>query len=78
MRPVVFAWKNDGSGFYFADSGETFSNIWFQPLCGGKPERITNFSNQKISNLSLSADGRSMIVSRGISTSRVVKINLEN
>src|SRR5690606_14556619 len=75
-RAMTFDWKPDGSGLYFIDNGETFSNVWFQQLNGSEPTKITNFSDQKISNFSLAADGRSMILSRGVSTSRVLKIDI--
>ncbi len=73
----IIEWKPDGSGVYYLDSsGESFSNIWFLPLDREKPLQITNFSDQIISNFSLSPDGRTFAVSRGLAVGNIVKIDL--
>ncbi len=70
-------WKLDGSGVYYVDSsGESFSNIWFLPLNDTKPVQITNFSDQIISNFSLSPNGRTFAVSRGSAVGNIVRIDL--
>ena len=73
----IVEWKHDGSGVYYIDSsGESFSNIWFLPLNGQKPIQITNFSDQIISNFSLSPDGSTFALSRGSAVGNIVKVNI--
>ena len=78
IKAINFDWKADGSGLYIVDDGESFSNIWFAPIDGGKPVRITNFKDQKISNLSLSPDGKTFAVSRGAAIGNIIRIGIQN
>ena len=73
---TVFEWKPDGTGIYFADNGESFSNIWFVPTNNSAPTRITNFADQKISNFSVSPDGKTFAISRGAAIGNVLRIDL--
>jgi len=74
---TVAVWKPDGTGLYLVDRGETVSNIWFAPADGGEARRITNFTDQKISNLAVSPDGKTFAVSRGAAINNLVKITLD-
>ncbi len=70
-------WKRDGSGIYFGHNGESFGNIWFIPIHGQNPIQITKFTDQVISNFSLSTDGKTFAVSRGSIVGNVLKIQLQ-
>src|SRR5690606_9152947 len=73
---ITFEWKPDGSGLYFVDRGETVSNLWFAPVDGSAPTKLTDFTDQKISNFALSPDGKTFALSRGAAVNNVVKITL--
>ncbi|QYO66160.1 winged helix-turn-helix domain-containing protein [Leptolyngbya sp. 7M] len=73
-----FDWKRDGSGIYYGHNGETFGNIWFIPIDGKNPFQITKFTDQVISNFSLSPDGKTFAVSRGSIVGNIIKIQLRN
>ncbi len=70
-----YEWKPDGSGFYYAGSGEGFNNIWFYSLKNKNSYQITNFIDQRINNLSLSPDGKTLAISRGAATGNILKIS---
>lgn len=72
---LFYDWKMDGTGIYYADRGEGFNNLWFLSIKDMKKTRITNLTDQRISNLSVSPDGQSIAISRGASTGSVLKIS---
>ena len=41
-------------------------NIWRQPLSGGPPQKVTNFSDLVISRFALSPDGQWIALCRGV------------
>jgi hypothetical protein len=43
-------------------------NIWRQPLAGGAPQKVTNFSDLAITRFAVSPDGQSIALSRGTVT----------
>ncbi|MEK6325271.1 MAG: protein kinase [Acidobacteriota bacterium] len=69
-----FWWTSDARAFFYADTQNGVANLWSQPVDGGKPVQITNFSSEFISNFALSRDGKRIALSRGHSTSDVVLI----
>jgi Tol biopolymer transport system component/DNA-binding winged helix-turn-helix (wHTH) protein len=72
---ILFEWKPDGSGIYFGDVGESFNNLWFLSLKDMKKTKVTSFGDQKISNFSLSPDGKTFALARGQVTGRVFRIS---
>lgn len=72
---VNFEWERDGSGIYYADPNEAFNNLWFLSLKDFKSKKITDYTDQRIVNMSLSPDGKTMVVARGTQTANVVKIS---
>ena len=71
----LFDWTPDGREIYYVDNGESFNNIWkISPETLVK-EQITNFADQRIANVSLSPDGKTFAVSRGIATGNILKIS---
>lgn len=55
--PWTVRWTPDGRGLTFRQSGDNFSNVWRQPLNGGKPTRLTHFTDQEISDYAWSKNG---------------------
>jgi serine/threonine protein kinase/Tol biopolymer transport system component len=73
--PAPFVrWTPDGRGLVYVDSrgGGGVSNLWFQPVDGGKPQQLTDFKTDQIFGFNWSRDGRQLALTRGIVTSDVV------
>ena len=58
-----FAWAPDGASLFFTSVERM--NIWKWTFSGGEPRKVTNFSDRSILRLAPSADGKSVLVSRG-------------
>lgn len=71
----LFDWLPNGRKMYFVDGGESFNNIWTISPETLETEQITNFADQRISNMSLSPDGKTIAVSRGAATGNILKIS---
>jgi len=68
-------WMPDGRSIaYIVNKGDV-GNIWSQPIDGGPPKQITNFTIERIRSFDISADGKQITVARGIETSDVVLIS---
>lgn len=71
----TFAWKKDGTGIYYPKRAMGENNIWFYSFKNDKIQQVTNFEDQKIVNLSVSPDGKTMAVSSSVVTSNILKIS---
>lgn len=60
----TFAWTPDGKAVGFISNTNGVGNIWQQPVNGGHPVRVTQFTSGSIFNFQWSADGR-LALSRG-------------
>ena len=60
-----FDWAPDGKGLQFSLVRNGASNIWEQPLTGGPPKQITNFTSDFIFYFKWSRDGKTLLMSRG-------------
>ena len=67
-------WTPDGRAVAYIDTKNGVSNIVAQPLDGGPPKQITNFTSDRIFWFDISRDGRQFALSRGTQTSDVVLI----
>ena len=67
-------WTPDGQALVFRDSMSYVSNLWKQPLAGGPPSRLTDFTTETIFNYAFSRDGQRLILSRGRTSINVVLI----
>lgn len=67
-------WTSDGRGIYFIALNDGISNIWRQPIDGGQPAQVTNFTIGRIFNFAFSSDGSRLALSRGTLNSDVVLI----
>jgi Tol biopolymer transport system component/predicted Ser/Thr protein kinase len=68
-------WSPDGKGLQYTLTRKGATNIWEQPLAGGEPHQVTDFTSGRIFAFSWSRDGKQMFVARGSETSDVVLIN---
>lgn len=63
--PPVIRWKPDGRSLTYLSVSNGVSNIWSQQLSGGVPQKLTDFSADRIFSFDWSRDGKRIIYSRG-------------
>ena len=68
-------WARDSHGVQFQVTRNSVSNIWEQPLSGGAPHAITNFTSDRIFGFDWSRDGKQLLLARGQNTSDVILIS---
>ena len=68
------SWTADGQGLTYLDSRDGVGNVWVQPLAGGKPRQLTNFTSDRIYSFAWSRDGKQLLLARGSSSSDIVLI----
>ncbi len=73
-RSRTIRWSNDGKALVFAISTDNVDNLWRQPISGGEPTPITNFTSSRIFRFSPLVDG-GFAISRGDETSDAVLIS---
>ncbi|MDQ3754584.1 MAG: protein kinase [Acidobacteriota bacterium] len=64
-------WAADGRALLYINN---HSNIWSQPVDGGKPMQLTNFQGDQIFDFDYSPDGKQLALARGRVTDDVVLI----
>jgi eukaryotic-like serine/threonine-protein kinase len=67
-------WTADGRAIVYVARGGV-SNLWAQPVDGGAPKQLTNFTNDLIFAFDFSSDGKQLALSRGTMTSDVILIS---
>jgi Tol biopolymer transport system component len=75
MTGTQLSWTPDSKGVIFLDSRDGVGNLWLQPLAGGKPRPVTDFSSDRIYSFDWSTDGKQLVVARGNSSSDIVMIS---
>ncbi|MGB7922289.1 MAG: protein kinase [Pyrinomonadaceae bacterium] len=68
-------WTPNGRAITYIDTRGGVSNIWSQPLDGGKPTQVTDFKADQIFCFDWSSDGKQLTTSRGLVTTDVVLIS---
>jgi len=64
-REACLRWSPDSNALqYLLTKGEV-TNIWEQPLVGGSPKQITEFTSGRIIDFNWSQDGKLLLFSRG-------------
>jgi Tol biopolymer transport system component/DNA-binding winged helix-turn-helix (wHTH) protein len=58
-------WTPDSHEILYSETDGDVSNIWSQPISGGKPKQITRFNSDQIWDFDLSRDGSQIVLSRG-------------
>lgn len=70
-----FRWAPDGRALVYNNTLSGASNLWRQPLDGGKAVQITDFKSDLIYNFAYSHDGRTLAFARGSHTRDAVLIS---
>lgn len=65
-------WTQDGKSVGYVATTNGVSNLWRQAIDGGEPQKITNFSAERIFSFDWSADGKQIIYARGVVRSNMV------
>ena len=68
-------WRADGRALTYIDTQNEVSNIWSQPLDGGAPTKLTNFTAEQIFRFAWSPDGKQLIFERGFNVNDVVLLS---
>ncbi len=68
-------WSPDSQYLQFIVKRDGAENIWQQPLHGGKPKQVTNFSSDRIFSYDWSNDGNQLAVIRGAWTADMVLLS---
>jgi len=72
--PIVMRWTPDGRGITYLDTRDGVSNLWLQPVSGGAPRQLTNWSGQQAFSFAWSRDGKHLAVARGTRSDDIVLI----
>ncbi len=75
IHSVSWHWTNDSQNLLFADSNESYSNIFKKSLDEKLPKQITDFKSQRIFDFDISNDGKNLVLVRGVESSDVIKIS---
>ena len=62
---AVLQWSNDGKSLLYTVTANNFTNIWSQPVDGGKPKQLTDFKDLLMTGFAWSRDGRQLACTRG-------------
>ena len=65
-------WSIDGKSLQYLLTQGKATNLWEQPVAGGKPRQLTAFASGEIFDFNWSLDGKQLFLSRGEVTSDVV------
>ena len=65
----------DGKSIAFANNQDGGSDVWLQPINGGRPFRLTDFKAEKVLAFDWAPDGHTLAVTRAIETRDVVLID---
>lgn len=74
-RESCLRWSTDSKGLQYLLTKGDVTNIWEQPLSGGPPRQITDFTSGRIFDFNWSRDGKWLVMSRGEISSDVVLLS---
>jgi len=74
IKSGVMQWDSKGEGLIYRDTKNRVDNLWLQPLNGGAPKELTDFTGDQIFGFAWSRDGKNLVVARGRNGSDVVMI----
>jgi Tol biopolymer transport system component len=72
--PVVLRWTPDGRALTYIDTRNGVSNLWLQPIAGGPPRQLSNWTSEQVFAFAWSRDGKRLMVSRGSRKDDIVLI----
>ena len=58
-------WSPKGQSLQYSQMRSGADNIWEQPLAGGNPQQVTNFTAGRVYDFNWSADGQHLLMTRG-------------
>lgn len=64
-RESCVRWSPDGKALHYLLTKGDVTNIWEQPLSGSSAHQLTQFTSGKIFDFNWSADGKTILMSRG-------------
>jgi tricorn protease-like protein len=62
---TIVQWSADGKSLLYSVNANNVSNIWSQPVEGGKPKQITDFNDMLITGFAWTRDGKQLACTRG-------------
>ena len=69
---LQLSWTPDGKAIMYGLTRGGVTNLWLQPIEGGEPKQLTNFTSDVIHSFDLTRDGKKLVLSRGTNRSDVV------
>lgn len=61
----VLDWAHDGKSILYSVTSNNLTNIWSQPLEGGTPKQVTDFTDLLMTGFAWSHDGKQLACTRG-------------
>ena len=74
LVPATLRWFPDGQSIAYIATKNGVSNILSQPLAGGEPKKLTDFSADRIFSFDFSSDGSRVVFARGVMRNNLVLI----
>lgn len=74
LRSRIFRWSPDGNAFIYSESRAGVDNLWSQPIEGGAPKQLSDFTADRIFRFDVSRNG-DFVLARGVDSSDAVMIN---
>jgi eukaryotic-like serine/threonine-protein kinase len=71
----LIRWTPDGRSLTYIVTKDGVSNIWLQPVEGGRPKQLTNFKEDQIFRLAWSNDGKNLAFDRGVTIKNILLIS---
>jgi serine/threonine protein kinase len=78
VRPIGAGrvrWSPDQKSLQYLLTRRGATNVWEQPLTGGAPRQVTNFTSGQIFDYAWSRDGNQLLLAKGEETSDVVLLS---
>ena len=69
---TTFGWTRDSRTVLYTTAERI--NLWAQPLDGGSPRQLTNYTDQWILRFAIFPDGKQMVLSRGTGLRDAVQV----
>jgi len=63
---TILRWSADGRALHYTAINNNVTNVWSQPLDGGPPRQLTNFTDGLMATFDWSRDGKLLACSRGM------------
>ena len=73
--PPSIRWTADGRVLLYNSTVNNVSNVWSQPVDGGKPTQVTDFKDSMLAAFDLSPDGKQLACVRGVLIRNAVLIS---